>query len=296
MRNAFMERLMEKVEEDDSIFLVVGDLGYTVVDAFAEKYPERFLNAGVAEQNMTGVACGLAREGHKVFTYSIGNFTTLRCLEQIRNGICYHELPVCVVSVGGGFMYGYLGPTHHLTEDIGIMRTLPNMRVFVPFCKASARRVLDEVLEQPGPAYVRLGREGEAVEQVADNGLTPVRAWGGGPRVGGAGRAVISVGKMSREVFEWADREQADLFALCRVSPLPEEQLRGFFERYREVTVIEDHQARCGVHSALSEFTSGLKGVNLANRFSPVVDGEDGQRNHMLFRPQPGETAGNDTP
>ena len=278
MRNAFIDRMMKWVAKDDSVFLVVGDLGYTVVDPFMEEYPERFLNAGVAEQNMTTVACGLAKEGYKVFTYSIANFTTLRCLEQIRDGICYHELPVCVVSVGGGFMYGYLGPTHHATEDIGIMRTLPNMRVFVPFSRASACRALDEVLEQPGPAYIRLGRQGLAVEDVETNGLTAIS-------VGEQKRAsaIVSVGKISEETIDLAESEEADLYALCRINPLPEDDLEKLFEQYDSVTVVEDHQKNCGVFSALSEFSSSIHGRNVGGRFSPVVDSEDGLRRFMLF-------------
>jgi len=279
MRNAFINHLIECIERDPTIFLVVGDLGYTVVDPLVEKHPERFLNAGVAEQNMTSVAAGIAREGHKVFTYSIANFTTLRCLEQIRNDVCYHELPVCVVSVGGGFMYGYLGPTHHATEDIGIMRALPNMRVFVPFSRASACRALDEVLEEPGPAYIRLGRQGLPHDQVDHNGLTPVRV----DEQGRNREAVLSVGKLSEEVMELGDRHGADVYALCRVNPLPEEELEAFLAKYERVTVVEDHQRNGGVFSALSEFTSRLNGVNIRGAFSPLIDQEDGQRKFMLF-------------
>jgi transketolase len=281
MRNAFINHLIKKVAEDDRIFLVVGDLGYTVVDPFVEKYPNRFLNAGVAEQNMTAVACGLAREGYKVFTYSIANFTTLRCLEQIRNGICYHELPVCVVSVGGGFMYGYLGPTHHATEDIGIMRTLPGMRVYVPFSRSSAAIALDEVLARPGPAYIRLGREGVPVPEVSHNRLTRIQTAAGGARP--SGRAMINVGKLSPEVVRAAEDRGADLYALCRINPLPEADLKDFFSRYDDVTVVEDHQRNGGAFSALSEFTSRLKGAHIEGRFSPHIDGEDGQRKALIY-------------
>ncbi|MEW5756393.1 MAG: transketolase [Pseudomonadota bacterium] len=282
MRNAFIEHLTAHMAQDESIFLVVGDLGYSVVEPLVERYPERFLNAGVAEQNMTAVACGLAREGYKVFTYSIANFTTLRCLEQIRNGVCYHGLPVCVVSVGGGYMYGYLGPTHHATEDIGIMRTLPGMRVFVPFSQRSAQLALDEVLQQPGPAYIRLGRQGKAVDDVAHNGLTLVRAGA----AGSTERAVIAVGKICDRVVRFAEERTADLYALCRVNPLPEPDLAKLFEQYAEVTVIEDHQRNGGVMSALAEFSTGIKGVNIAGRFSLAIEHEDGQRAALLFGDQ----------
>src|SRR6187431_2921481 len=118
MRNAFIEELSTLAEANDNIVLVVGDLGYSVVEPFAQRFPDRFLNAGVAEQNMTGLAAGLASEGYHVFTYSIANFPTLRCLEQIRNDVCYHVLPVTVVAVGAGLAYGNLGYSHHAVQDI----------------------------------------------------------------------------------------------------------------------------------------------------------------------------------
>src|SRR3546814_20511841 len=122
MRYAFIAELMDMAEHDPSIMLITGDLGFGVLNAYIERFPHQFLNAGVAEQNMTGLAAGLALEGHKVYTYSIGNFTTLRCLEQLRNDVCYHDADVTAVAVGGGFSYGQLGMSHFATEDLAILR------------------------------------------------------------------------------------------------------------------------------------------------------------------------------
>src|SRR3990172_4151255 len=116
MRQAFIRALMEMAEKDDRIHLVVGDLGFSVVEPFMERFPTRYLNVGVAEQNMTGIAAGMALCGKVVFTYSIANFPTLRCLEQIRNDVCYHNADVKIVSVGGGLAYGAMGMTHHATQ------------------------------------------------------------------------------------------------------------------------------------------------------------------------------------
>src|SRR5229473_4657677 len=132
MRGAFFRALVEIAEQDERVHLVVGDLGFGVVEEFARRFPKRFLNAGVAEQNMTGIAAGLALSGKVVFTYSIANFPTLRCLEQVRNDVCYHNANVKVVSVGGGFTYGAMGATHHAIEDLAIMRALPRMVVVAP--------------------------------------------------------------------------------------------------------------------------------------------------------------------
>lgn len=161
MRDAFVSELLLAARRDPTIMLVVGDLGYGVVDGFADELPTQFLNAGVAEQNMVGVAAGLASCGYRVFVYSIANFPTLRALEQIRNDVCYHGLDVTIVSVGAGVSYGTLGYTHHAVEDISIMRVLPGMRVLCPADPLEARAAVHEVLNAPGPAYVRLGKNGE---------------------------------------------------------------------------------------------------------------------------------------
>ena len=125
MRDAFVAELSEIAAVDPSVMLITGDLGFGVLTDFADRFPDQFINAGVAEQNMTGLAAGLALEGHKVFTYSIANFTTLRCLEQLRNDVCYHDADVTAVAVGGGFSYGQLGMSHFATEDLAILRALP---------------------------------------------------------------------------------------------------------------------------------------------------------------------------
>ncbi|RKX32332.1 MAG: transketolase [Verrucomicrobia bacterium] len=253
MRNAWIRHLQGLAERDERIFLVVGDLGFSVVEDFAAAYPERFLNAGVAEQNMVSVAAGLAREGYSVFVYSIGNFVTLRCLEQIRNDVCLHRLPVCLVAVGGGFMYGALGPTHHLTEDIAVMRAMPGMRVYVPFCARSAEVALDEVLSEALPAYIRLGREGVPVGEVAGNGVTAVRRVASGV----AGTAVLNVGALHAQVVEFAEKNRADLYALCRLKPLPAEELEEVLGSYRRIVVVEDHQRWGGAYGAVCEAFGG---------------------------------------
>ena len=149
MRDVFIEVLTEEVEKNSQIILITGDLGFGVLDNFKEKYPNNFINAGVAEQNMTGIAAGMALEGKIIFTYSIANFPTLRCLDQIRNDVCYHNLKVNIVAIGGGFSYGALGMSHHATEDIAIMRSLPNLRVISPSTLGEVKKVTKAIIEKP---------------------------------------------------------------------------------------------------------------------------------------------------
>ena len=161
MRAAFIRTLSELAEHDRRITPIVGELGFGVVESFAERFPKQFLNAGVAEQNMTGIAAGMALSGKVVFTYSIANFPTLRCLEQVRNDVCYHNANVKIVAVGGGFAYGSLGMTHHATEDLAIMRTLPGMVVVAPGDPVEADLATRAVVSDSRPSYLRLGRAGE---------------------------------------------------------------------------------------------------------------------------------------
>ncbi len=163
MRTAFIETLHELASKDDRIWLLCGDLGFSVLEPFAKSFPNRYLNVGVAEQNMTGVAAGLALSGKIVFTYSIANFPVIRCLEQIRNDVCAHNLNVKIVSVGGGFAYGSAGYTHHGTEDLAIMRVLPNITVIAPGDPIETRLLTIAATERPGPCYLRLGKAGEPI-------------------------------------------------------------------------------------------------------------------------------------
>ncbi len=161
MRTAFNETLLEIARNDPRIFMILADIGYGEIEPFAEAFPDRYFNVGVAEQNMTGVACGVAMEGNIAITYSIANFPTIRPLEQIRNDVCYHNANVKIVIIGGGLAYGALGVSHHSTEDIAIMRALPNMVVIAPSDLSEARAATHAMIEYDGPVYYRCGYKDE---------------------------------------------------------------------------------------------------------------------------------------
>jgi transketolase len=161
MRNTFINELVSAAEINDNIALVVGDLGYGVVEHFAALFPKRFFNVGVAEQNMMGLAAGLASEGFHVFVYSIANFPTFRCAEQIRNDVDYHNLSVTVVAVGGGLAYGNLGYSHHAVQDYALMRVMPNILIAAPGDPMEVRACMRYIISNPQPSYLRLGKAGE---------------------------------------------------------------------------------------------------------------------------------------
>ena len=158
MRKIFIDELILAAKKNKNIILVVNDLGYNVVEPFAKKFPKQFYNVGVAEQNMMGIAAGLAIEGHHVFVYSIGNFPTFRCAEQIRNDIDYHNLPVTIVNVGGGVGYGNLGYSHHSIQDYGLMRLFPNILISSPGDNLEIKACIKYLLKNPQPSYLRLSK------------------------------------------------------------------------------------------------------------------------------------------
>lgn len=259
MRTAFIENFMRLAEENSRMFLITGDLGFSVLEPFAEKYPDRFLNAGVAEQNMTGLAAGLASEGYHVFTYSIANFPTLRCLEQIRNDVCYHKLAVTVVAVGAGMAYGNLGYSHHGLQDIAALRSLPGMEIWSPADPGETAQALRWVTDNPGPSYLRLGKAGEpplhdcawSSEQVLK-----IRS------AEGASIALVATGSQLKETLQASDALAelgiaVDVFSAPRlVPPQPEVYFQPLSD-YREIHSYEEHSPVGGLGSLLAETFSG---------------------------------------
>ncbi len=160
MRGALVSALMEMAGEDDRIMFLTGDVGWHVVEGFARRFPKRFINAGVAEANMVGVATGLAMEGFVPFVYSIATFASMRAYEQVRNGPILHRLPVRICGVGGGFAYAHAGPTHHALEDLAIARVQPGLTVIAPADPAQTRSAVMATRDMPGPVYLRVGKGG----------------------------------------------------------------------------------------------------------------------------------------
>ena len=158
MRNRFIDNLCKYAENDESIILIVGDLGFNVVEKFQKRFPKQFINAGICEQSMASMAAGMAKEGFKVFIYSIANFPTFRCAEQIRNDICLHEHKVILLGTSTGYDQGALGATHHKLDDIGALQALPNLRIYSPSGKKSMGVIFQEALEAEHASLIRVSK------------------------------------------------------------------------------------------------------------------------------------------
>lgn len=255
MRTAFFDALFDLAARDPRIYFLTGDLGFGVVERFAAAYPDRFVNVGVAEQNMIGIATGLAMLGNIVFTYSIANFPTLRCLEQIRNGPCYHRANVKIVSVGGGLAYGSLGMSHHATEDLAILRVLPGMTTVAPGDPCETRLAVEALTQRPGPAYLRLGRAGEPAVHPTTPELTIGKAI---PVREGRDVTLIATGTMLHVAVQSAERLAAEgiyarVLSMHTVSPIDADSVIRAARETSLVVTLEEHSIVGGLGGAVAE-------------------------------------------
>lgn len=255
MRDSFIRSVLELAQKDKNVEIITGDLGFGVLKPFWEAAPDQFINAGIAEQNMTSMAAGMALEGKTVFTYSIGNFPTLRCLEQIRNDCAYHGVNVNIVCVGGGFVYGSLGMSHHATEDLAVMRSLPDVAVFAPADKVEARAVAMAAAEYPGTCYIRLGRGGEKVVRETIEDFRVGRAI---PVQKGSRVAIFSAGDIygevagAREILE-QNGITPTIYTFPTVKPLDADTVRVCARDHDLIVTCEEHNIVGGLGTAVAE-------------------------------------------
>lgn len=254
MRNAFIQELVLLARSNPQIALIVGDLGYSVIEPFADEFPHRFINAGVAEQNMTGLAAGMASEGFHVFTYSIANFPTFRCAEQIRNDVDYHNLPVTVVAVGGGLGYGALGYSHHAVQDYALMRSFPNVLIAAPGDPLEVRACMRYLVNNPGPSYLRLGKAGEPSFHTESPVVEPGKWVEVSP--GESGETILTTGAVLGYAIK---RQQSANGRKPAVHSLPlwgmkyKQSQANQIANFSRVTTIEDHLQDGGFGSWLLE-------------------------------------------
>ena len=255
MRTAFIKTLTDVARKDKRIWLLVGDLGFSVVEPFSQEFPDRFINMGVAEQNLTSIATGLALSGKVVFTYSIGNFNTLRCIEQIRNDVCYHNANVKIVSVGGGFTYGALGVSHHATEDLAIMRALPEMSVITPGDPVESALATQAIAAHDGPYYLRLSKAGDPVVHQS----TPAFQIGRAIRLrDGHDITLITTGGMLDSTVKAADELArqgitARVISMHTVKPIDIEAISRAASETRAILTVEEHNTLGGLGGAVAE-------------------------------------------
>jgi transketolase len=255
MRAAFVKTLVEIAEEDPRVMLLTGDLGFMALEPFFDRFPSRCFNVGVAEQNMIGLATGLAEAGFIPFTYSIVTFATLRPYEFIRNGPVLHRLPVRLVGMGGGFEYGAAGPTHHGLDDVGALRVQPGLTIVAPADHEQARAAILASWELPGPVYYRLSKDDKTIVP----GLSGRFELGRAQVIReGTDVLLISMGSIGAEVVKAADSLatvgiSAQVLVVASIQPPPNDDLMSNLSRYRTAISIEAHHENGAVGSLVSE-------------------------------------------
>ena len=285
MRKIFINKLVKEASRNKKIVLIVGDLGYGVVEPFKEKFPDRFFNAGVAEQNMAGLASGLAIKGFHVFIYSIANFSTFRCAEQIRNDIDYHNLSVTVVSVGSGLGYGNLGYSHHAIQDYSLMRSFPNTLIAAPSNNQEVEGTVEYLLNNPQPSYLRLDKSLEINCENKIKKLNPGK-WVFHQTNKTNKTVILSTGSVFNYCKDYLGRNKN-----CDWASLPlwgmkykNQQIKNL-KKYKKVITVENHLQDGGFGSWLSESLTKNKNnkkTQIISKFlSEKVIGEVGSENYL---------------
>jgi transketolase len=267
MRKAFINELIKQARTNKDIYLLTADVGYNLVEPFQQEFPDRFINVGIAEQAMIGIASGLAMKGKQVFCYSLGNFPTLRCLEQIRNDVCYHNLPVTIVNSGAGLYYGSLGSSHHATEDMAVMRALPNMTVISPCDPVETQVLTKELCETyKKPTYLRLQGSNDVIIEVSDRIPNPDIKIGRSRFLcdNRSSNLVISTGSIVSEVIKAKELLKNLRFVIASVysiKPFDKVLIEVIKRTNCSVITVEEHNLSGGLGSAVLEAISDM-GLN----------------------------------
>jgi transketolase len=291
MRKAFVKTLIELAEKDERIYLLTGDLGYKALEEFSQKFPKRFINCGVAEQNMMGVAAGLALCGKKPYVYSIVPFVTLRCLEQIRNDVCYQNLDVKIIGIGGGFSYGTLGSTHSVLEEVAILRALPNMAVLCPADLLSTEELIIKSHQTTCPTYTRTSKlDGREVYKEKPN-LTIGRA---NILKNGKDGAVVATGLLLSSCLQIAEelkKENLNLAVLDfhTLKPIEKDYFLNQIKNYKKIFTVEEHSVIGGAGSAVAEILAesdwqgSFKIIGVPDEFPKEIGDADYLRKKYLI-------------
>jgi transketolase len=287
MRNEFVDELVGLAEEDERVMLLTGDLGFMVLEEFQRRFPERFVNCGVGEQNMIGVATGLAEAGFVPFAYSIATFATLRPYEFIRNGPALHNLPVRIVGVGGGFDYGHNGITHFALEDYAVMRTQPAITTIAPADAAQARAALRATADLPGPVYFRVSKRGDALPGLDGRfelgRLTVMRE--------GEDAAIFAIGSIAHEAVAAAELlaergVDATVAIVPSFNPSPNEEIAALLTEMPAALTVEAHYRDGGLGSLVAETIAerGLGCRLLRAGVARMPGGEAGSQRYLEDR------------
>ena len=282
MRNTVINKIFEHAKKDKSIFLITGDAGFGVLDVFKKNFPERFLNLGIAEQNMISFSAGMGLAGYKVFVYNIIPFLLYRCYEQVRNDICYQELPVTLIGIGSGVTYAPQGVTHYSVEDIAIARTMPNLTIFSPCDPLEAAKCAEFALKSKKPVYIRLAKSGEPEIHKANlKSINNPIVIKNGQKV-----AVLFHGSIGGEVLTAIEnlKNVPRIISVPKIYPLNFKSLLKNLKGIRTLITVEEHFIDGGLGSVVSDwlikerYLFNLIKLGIKNEFIHAIKNNAGMR------------------
>jgi transketolase len=294
MRDTFAQAFYDQAQSNPKLFMVVADISpASKIANFKQEFPTRFIDVGVAEQTLIGLSAGLALQGYKPFAYTIANFTIYRPFEQVRNDLCYQNLPVTVVGMGAGITYSPLGATHHTLEDIAVMSAIPNMSIIAPCDPAEVTEAVKAAVMHDGPMYLRLGKSGEPVlTQSAPDSfrfgkLRQIQS--------GSDIAILSYGPIMKMAIDLAEKLRAErgnsvaVYSVHTLKPLDKESIASVMQSFSRVVVIEEHVEQGGLGAQVKQIgwdshaSCKLHTFSLKNEFLHVYGSQDDiRRSHGL--------------
>jgi transketolase len=286
MRDIFIKTLEKKVKKNDNTILITADLGFGVLDNFKKKFPKKFINVGICEQNMIGLATGLSNKGFNVFCYSLGNFPSMRCLEQIRNDAAYHNANIKIVNVGGGYSYGPLGFSHHATEDLSFMRCIPNVKIIAPCCSEDTEALTHYIFRAKGLFYLRLDKQRNQEfkiqkRQIKFGKICNIKK--------GNGLAIFSIGGITNEVYKVSEvlkkrKINCSIYNCHTLKPF-DTKINILLKKYKKIVVVEENSVLGGLNGEISEHIAKLNlpdiqylNFGIKDKFQKVV----GDRSYLL--------------
>jgi len=252
MRDIFIDELIIATKKNKNIILLVNDLGFGVIEKFVKLFPNNYCNAGISEQSMMGYAAGLAAAGKHVFVYSIANFPTFRCAEQIRNDIDYHNLPVTIVSVGAGVGYGNLGYTHHALQDYSLMRSFPNMLIASPGDVMELKACMRYLVSNPQPSYLRLDKNSNFKIHKSIPKISPgkwLKVLGNNNSI----NSFLTTGSVIEYAISKFKKKNFSFYSLPIWGMKYKKLQYNFLKKYKKILAIEDHFQDGGFQSWLNE-------------------------------------------
>lgn len=254
MRSIFTKCIQNSAKKNKNFLVLTGDHGNEIFNNFKKKFPKQFINAGVAEQNMVGVAAGLSRVGFVPLVYGLSSFIPIRVYEQIKLDIAHDSLKVIFIGDGAGLVYSYLGTSHQSIEDIASLRPIPNLRIYSPADGYEMKYCFEEALASKGPSYIRIGKSDlpkiHKKNLLKNNNIIKIKS------AKDSKIAILATGSMVSKAYKISNFFKCSVYSILRIKPMEENLITKMVSKYQFIVTMEEHSVYGGLGSAITESAS----------------------------------------